>query len=113
VLGQKETVQRVGARAEADDVRRTGQVRGSRGDQGTHYASDDANNSATRAQRRLALDRRPQVKMKMEVKRGTFSRPTRVKPKYGQPGGGLERTAIGRVPTRLVRTRNLRGRDAD
>ena len=100
-MGQTEVVQRVGSRAEAEATRTTGLVRGGR--EGTHWVSDNANSTALRARQRLSLGQTPEVRMNLEVKRGVFSRPTRVRPAAGQRGGGLERTARGAVRAKIRR----------
>jgi hypothetical protein len=105
-----ETVQRAMSRAELAAMRSTGLVRGGR--QGTHFVSDAVNSTATRAQSRLALPTRPEVRVTMEVPAGRFSAPSRVQP-YDMgsgrvlPGGGMERTATGDVPARILRVDDL------
>ncbi|MGB7739782.1 MAG: RHS repeat-associated core domain-containing protein, partial [Steroidobacteraceae bacterium] len=105
-----EIVQRAMSRAELDATNRTGLLRGGRA--GTHYVSDTVNSTAGRAQQRLALPRPPEIKVTLEVKRGTFSSPSTVAP-YRLPngtilrGGGTERTAVGDVPVRVLRVDEL------
>jgi hypothetical protein len=96
-----ELVQRWMTRAELDATQATGLVRGGR--DGTHYVTDAANSSAQRARMRSALPQTPEVRVTMEVPAGTFSPPTRVEPNFGMPGGGMERTATGPVPTRVIK----------
>lgn len=96
-----ETVQRWMSRAELDATEASGLLRGGR--EGTHYVTDAANSSAQRARQRSALDRTPEVRVTLEVPSGVFSSPTRVEPNFNMPGGGMERTATGRVPVRVVR----------
>ncbi|MBK7926306.1 MAG: RHS repeat-associated core domain-containing protein [Bryobacterales bacterium] len=103
-----EIVQRAMSTAELAATRETGLVRGGR--EGVHFVSDAVNNSATRAQQRLALPVRPEVKATLEVPSGAFSAPTRVQPlpRPGGgtlPGGGIERTATGHIPARVVRVK--------
>jgi RHS repeat-associated protein len=104
-FGVTEIVERAMSRAELAATRETGLLRGGR--EGTHFVSDAVNSSATRAQERLALSVRPEVKVQLEVRAGTFSAPSRVAPiqlpKGGiLPGGGMERTATGPVPVRIL-----------
>jgi len=44
----------------------------------------------------------PEVRVKLEVPGGRFSSPGKVGPKYGMPGGGMERTATGKIPVRTL-----------
>ena len=105
-----ETVQRAMSRAELDATNKTGLLRGGRA--GTHYVSDTVNSTAGRAQQRLALPTQPEIRVTLEVKRGTFSAPSTVAP-YRLPngtilnGGGTERTAVGDVPVRILRVDEL------
>jgi RHS repeat-associated protein len=102
---ETEIVQRAMTRAELAATRETGLVRGGRG--GTHYVSDAVNSNAGRAQQRLGLPLRPEVRVTMEVPAGQFSPPSTVQP-YELPGGGVlpgggtERTASGNVPARVL-----------
>ena len=59
--------------------------------------------SALKAKRLLALRYRPQYAVQLRVGTRTFSKPTVVQPKYGMPGGGLERQATGtiNIPVRV------------
>jgi RHS repeat-associated protein len=105
-----ETVQRAMSHAELAATRDTGLLRGGKG--GIHYVTDAVNSSATRAQSRLALPVRPEVRVTMEVPAGRFSAPTRVQPLEVAPGkilpgGGMERTATGPVPVRVLGSSNL------
>ncbi len=81
-LGAAETgtefVQRVMSRAGVVATRETGLLRGGR--DGKHFVTDAANSTATRAQSRLALAERPEVRTTMEVPAGRFSPPSRVGP---------------------------------
>ncbi|AGG89779.1 RHS repeat-associated core domain-containing protein [Rhodanobacter denitrificans] len=97
-----ELVQRGMSKAELKATQDSGLVRGGRS--GTHYASDAVNSSAGRAQQRLALPTKPEVRVTLEVPAGRFSAPTRVEPNFNMPGGGMERTATGDVPATVVRT---------
>ncbi|WP_161487801.1 RHS repeat-associated core domain-containing protein, partial [Rhodanobacter sp. FW104-R8] len=97
-----EIVQRAMSKAELKATQDTGLIRGGR--PGTHYASDAINSSAGRAQQRLALPTKPEVRATLEVPVGRFSAPTRVETNFNMPGGGMERTATGDVPATVVRT---------
>jgi len=99
--GATEIVQRAMSRAELQATQSTGLLRGGR--QGTHYVSDAVNADPLRARQRLALPQTPEVRVTLEVPAGTFSPPTRVTPNYNMPGGGMERTATGAVPVRIIR----------
>jgi len=103
--GGTQVVERAMSRAELAATRETGLLRGGR--EGAHFASDAVNSSATRAQQRLALPVRPEVRVRLEVPGGAFTSPTRVGPLElpgGRvlPGGGMERTATGRIPVRVL-----------
>jgi hypothetical protein len=95
-----EVVERWMSKAELKATKETGLMRGGR--EGKHYVTDSANSTAKRARQRLALDRTPEVKVRLEVPTGTFSSPSRVKPAYTMPGGGMERTATGSIPVRVI-----------
>lgn len=99
--GGMEVVQRAMARAELEATESTGLLRGGRG--GTHYASDAVNSDALRARQRLALGGTPEVRVTMEVPAGRFSAPSRVQPLNNMPGGGMERTATGNIPAKVLR----------
>ena len=96
-----EVVQRAMSRAELDAMQSTGLLRGGRS--GTHYVSDAVNSDALRARQRLALGQTPEVRVTMEVPGGAFSPPSRVGPLNNMPGGGMERTATGNIPARVLR----------
>jgi RHS repeat-associated protein len=100
-----EIVQRGMSRAELAATRETGLLRGGR--EGTHYVSDAVNSTGKRAQQRLALPQRPEVRVTMEVPAGRFSSPSRVEPRFNMPGGGMERTATGPVPVRVLDVSDL------
>jgi len=102
---ETEVVQRAMSRTELDATVETGLVRGGR--EGTHYASGAVNTSANRARQRLALPQTPELRVDLEVPRGAFGPLTRVEPRFGMPGGGMERSATGRVQCRVVRVRGL------
>jgi hypothetical protein len=95
-----ELVQRAMSRAELEATKETGLLRGGR--DGTHYVSDSVNSDALRVRQRLALGQTPEVRATMEVPSGRFSAPSRVQPLYNMSGGGMERTATGNIPVRIV-----------
>lgn len=101
-----EDVVRVMSRGELDATIDTGLVRGGR--EGTHYATDAVSNDAKRVRQRLALPQTPEVKVTLEVPKGSFSSPTKVEPAFNMPGGGMERTASGIIPTKVKRVENLK-----
>ncbi|MEM5789898.1 MAG: hypothetical protein AAGU11_21485, partial [Syntrophobacteraceae bacterium] len=88
------------SKAELEATLNTGLFRGGRG--GTHYASDAVNRDAKRARQRLALPQTPEIRATLEVPAGRFSSPSRVQPNFGMPGGGMESTAVGDVPVRVI-----------
>ena len=105
--GGTEVIQRVMSRAELVATESSGLLRGGRS--GTHYASDAVNSTAGRAQQRLALPHTPELRVTLEVPSGHFSPPSRVQPNFNMPGGGMERTAVGNVPARVLRVDEYRG----
>ena len=103
-----EVVQRAMSRAEMEATRKTGLLRGGR--EGTHYVSDAVNTTAKRARQRLGLPVKPEVRVTMEVPKGKFSPPSRTQPFEVQPGkvlpgGGMERTATGNIPVKILDVR--------
>ncbi|MCS0500487.1 RHS repeat-associated core domain-containing protein [Protaetiibacter mangrovi] len=98
--GQTEVVERWMSRAELEATQSSGLVRGGR--DGSHFVTDSANSSAQRARLRLALPQTPEVRVRMEVPQGAFGRPRFVRPDFGMPGGGMERTATGPVPCKIL-----------
>ncbi len=97
-----ETVQRAMSKAELKATEDTGLLRGGR--EGTHHVSDAISSDAKRAQQRLALEKKPEVKVTLEVPAGTFSKPSKIDTKFGMPGGGVERTATGKIPVKIIKT---------
>jgi hypothetical protein len=95
------TVQRWMSKAELKATQETGLLRGGR--DGTHYVTDAANSDALRARQRLALPQTPEVRATMQVPRDALSAPSRVKPDFNMPGGGMERTATGNVPVQIIK----------
>jgi RHS repeat-associated protein len=98
--GETELVQRAMSRAELQATEDTGLVRGGR--EGTSYVSDNVNSNALRARQRLALPQTPELRVTLEVPRGAFSPPKLVDPRYGMPGGGMERMGTGQIACRVV-----------
>lgn len=72
------------------------------GRSGITYATDDVYFEAAAAQQALSLPRTPELMVVLGVKTGVFSQPTLVRPAYGQPGGGTERTATGKIPVTIL-----------
>jgi RHS repeat-associated protein len=106
----EEVVQRAMSKAELASTESTGLLRGGR--DGTHYVSDAVNSGATRAQQRLALPVKPEVKATLKVPAGKFSPPSRVQPLQlpgGKtlPGGGMERTATGKIPVKILNVEDM------
>jgi len=83
------------SQAELKATKETGLIRGGR--DGTHFVTDSANSNAKRARQRSALPQTPEVKVTLEVPAGKFSSPSRVEPAFNMPGGGMERTATGKI----------------
>jgi RHS repeat-associated protein len=105
-LGKEtEVVERAMSNAELKATEDTGLLRGGR--DGTHYVSDAVNNDAGRAQQRLALPQKPEVKATMEVPKGKFSEPQKVQPANKMPGGGTERTATGKIPVKIKKVKKI------
>jgi len=65
--------------------------------------SPAANSDPLRARQRLALPQTPEVKVRMEVPGRVLSNPTKVDPANGMPGGGLERSATGIIPVKILK----------
>jgi RHS repeat-associated protein len=110
VSGTSEVVQRAMSWAELEATRATGLLRGGR--PGTHYVSDAVNSTARRAEQRLALPNRPEVRVTLEVPAGRLSPPSKVAPLQRPdgrvlPGGGMERSAAGDVPVRILGVEDL------
>ncbi len=98
---EKAAVQRWMSRAELEATRKTGLLRGGR--DGTHYVTDAANADPLRARQRLALPQTPEVRVTIEVPKNALSTPSRVERAFNMPGGGMERTATGSVPVRIIK----------
>jgi RHS repeat-associated protein len=103
---ETEVVQRAMSKGELEATKETGLVRGGR--EGTHHVSDAVGNDATKVRQRLALPQTPEVKVSMEVPKGSFSKPSPVTSKYKMPGGGTERTATGNIPAKVVKVKDLK-----
>jgi len=101
-----EIVQRAMSQAELTATQKTGLLRGGRN--GIHYVSNAINSNAKRAQQRLSLPQRPEVRVTLEVPSGRFSQASRILPYKGMPGGGMERKATGNVPVRVINVRRFR-----
>ncbi len=106
----RETVQRAMSKAELAATVDSGFLRG--GKVGTvtdpHFVSPAVNASATRARQRLALGNTPEVRATLEVPNGVFSSPSKVASKGNMPGGGMERTAFGQVPARVIKSETMK-----
>lgn len=72
---------------------------------GAHYVTDTANTDPLRARQRLALPQMPEVRVTLEVLKGAFSQPSRVDPAFNMPGDGMERTATGNIPVKILEVR--------
>jgi len=70
---------------------------------GVHYVTDAANTTAKRARQRLALSNTPEARVKLEVPTGKFSSPRIIRPDGGMPSGGMQRTAVGNIPARVIK----------
>ena len=103
-----EVVQRAMSRLEFEAIRKSG-VLSRDGRPGPHHVSNAINSSAIRARQRLSLPQTPEVRATLAVPKGIFSSPSKVKPDFRMPGGGLERTAPGNlnIPARIIRIDNL------
>jgi hypothetical protein len=97
---ETETVYRWMSSAELNATKETGLLRGGRG--GTHYVTNAANSDPLRARQRLSLGQTPDVRVKLEVPNNIFSAPSRIRPDFNMPGGGMERTSIGSVPVSVL-----------
>jgi RHS repeat-associated protein len=98
--GETEVVYRWMSQAELKATEKTGLLRGGR--DGTHFVTDAANSDPVRARMRTALEKTPEVRVKMEVPAGKFSPSSKVSPAHDMPGGGSERTATGNVPVKIL-----------
>jgi hypothetical protein len=60
---------------------------------------------------RLSLDPRnaPEVRATLQTPKGKFGPATKVEPKYGMPGGGLERTGEGEIPAKILDVAPMKG----
>jgi RHS repeat-associated protein len=98
--GSTELVQRAMSNSELQATHDTGLIRGGR--EGTHFVSDHVNSDPLRARQRLSLYKTPEARATLQVKKGVFGPETRVKPANNMPGGGMERTATGKVKVKVV-----------
>jgi hypothetical protein len=67
------------------------------------YVTDAANTSAQQARQRLALPETPEVRVTLEVPKSSFTNPSLVTTKFNMPGGGMERTATGPIPVKIIK----------
>jgi hypothetical protein len=76
--------------AEAEAVRRTGLLRGAR--PGRTYWTDERYENAQEAGDRLALEERPEVRLRFTIKNDPelALEGARVRPRHGRPEGGME-----------------------
>ncbi len=95
-----EVVERWMSKAELQATKDTGLIRGGRS--GTHYVTNSANSNMHRAQQRLALDHTPEVRVRLEVPANIFGPATKVEPRYKMMGGGMERTATGKISAKVL-----------
>ncbi len=101
------TYYRYMSRAEADAVEATGLLRGGR--RGRTYWTDVRYGSAREAQRLLALDSLPEVRVAFTI-RGAPEISldgTMVRPKSGMPGGGAEWMSHEKVEVEVIAVDNL------
>jgi hypothetical protein len=103
LVEERETVivQRWMSRSELEATQKSGLLRGGRN--GTHYVTDAANADLLRARQRLALPHAPEVRVTLRVPKNTLSVPSEIEPAFNMPGGGMERTAIGNVPVKIIK----------
>lgn len=50
----------------------------------------------------------PEVKATLEVPKGSFSTAKKVEAANKMPGGGLERTATGNIPAKIIKVEELK-----
>lgn len=96
----REKVNRYMSRAEADATIESGLARGGR--DGITFVTNDFYSTASSAQKALALPNAPEVMLILGVPSSAFSLPSTVRPDYGQPGGGTERTGTGQIPVKVL-----------
>lgn len=101
-----EVVQRAMSKDEVKATKKEGLIRGGR--EGTHHVSDAIGNDAKKVRQRLALPQTPEVKATLEVPKGSFSKATKVEAANKMPGGGLERTATGNIPAKVIKVEDLK-----
>ncbi|MCC6910301.1 MAG: hypothetical protein IT430_20395 [Phycisphaerales bacterium] len=95
---------RYGSVAEMEAMGRTGLLRGGR--PGRNYVTRDVYDTGLDAQHSLALERAPTRRARIEFdSKCSTCPPTRVKPQFGQPGGGTEFTVYGPggIPIRIIK----------
>ena len=89
------TVERAVTSGEIEATLGTGLVRGGR--EAPHFVADAVPQSAEAALRRLALPSTPTHKITLQVPADALTAARRVRPAFGQPGGGSERLAEGQI----------------
>ena len=112
IRGETEIVQRAVTGAELKFLQGTGLLRFGKG-KGKTFVSDAVNTRLNRARLRSAIPESKDFRIKVEVPKGVFSRPTKVEPfdsgklrglpsgKETLPGGGSERFGLGKVPAKI------------
>ncbi len=93
--------------AEAEAARRTGLLRGGR--PGRTYWTDERYENAQEAGDRLALEERPEVRLRFTIRNDPelALEGARVRPRHGRPGGGTKWVALGRVEVEVLDADNL------
>ncbi len=93
---------------EADAVQNTGKLRG--GNPGDTYWTDSRFKSASKAQDRLSLPNKPEVRMEFEIKNNPSiqNNGTKVKPNYGGRGGGKEYMSQNPVEVEVINVQPIR-----
>lgn len=93
---------------ELEAVKETGKLRGGR--EGTTYFTDSYFKNATRAKSRLSLPQKPTYNLEFEIKNSPkISGGTKVKPAYGEIGGGREYFTDDIVNVRIVNFQKMIG----
>jgi len=102
-----EIVERAMTKAELEHLKDKGTLRFGKSDE--TFVTDNVNTDVKRARQRLALPKEPEVRVKIEVEAGKFSKPTKVEPfelpdSGGKvlPGGGTERVAEGVIRAKII-----------
>lgn len=95
-----EIIQRWMSKAELEATQNTSLLRGGRN--GTHFVTNSANTDPFRARQRLALPQTPEFRVTLEVPQNRLSPPSIVEPAFNMSGGGIERTANGDIPVKIL-----------